>query len=124
MLIVMHHWATDKDIEAVKKTIHALGLRPIAIPGAERTAVGVIGNRGWVDDAPFRDIKAVAEILHVTKPYKLVSRDFHPSDTVIRLDGSTSVGGMPLFSWLRVPWKVESTYLKRQDFSKKLGSVF
>ena len=123
MLIVMHHWAAEKDIEAVKKTINALGLRPIAIPGAERTAVGVIGNSGWVDDAPFRDIKAVAEILHVTKPYKLVSRDFHPSDTVIRLDGSISVGGNAPFLVVAGPCAVESReqIFKTARFLKKMG---
>ena len=52
MLIVMHHSATDKDVEKVKKTIAAMGLKPVAIPGAERTAIGVIGNQGWIDDSP------------------------------------------------------------------------
>jgi 3-deoxy-7-phosphoheptulonate synthase len=45
MLIVMHHWATHKDVEMVKKTITSMGFKPVAIPGAERTAIGVIGNQ-------------------------------------------------------------------------------
>lgn len=95
MLLVMHHWATEKDVDKVKETIVGLGLKPVAIPGAERTAVGVIGNQGWIDDAPFREIKAVLEIIHVTKPYKLVSRDFHPGDTVVNIGGRIKVGGNP-----------------------------
>ena len=66
MLIVMHKRATDKDIEKVKATISAMGLRAVAIPGTERTAIGVIGNQGWVDDTPLRGIKGILEILHVS----------------------------------------------------------
>jgi 3-deoxy-7-phosphoheptulonate synthase len=123
MLIVMHHWATDKDIEEVKKTISAQGLKPVAIPGAERTAVGVVGNQGWIDDAPFRPIKSVLEIIHVTKPYKLVSRDFHPADTVIKLPGNVKVGGKsPLFV-IAGPCAVESEeqIFRTARFLKKIG---
>ncbi len=61
----MHHWATDKDVDVVKKTITSMGFKPVAIPGAERTAIGIIGNQGWVDDAPFKGNRAIMEILHV-----------------------------------------------------------
>jgi 3-deoxy-7-phosphoheptulonate synthase len=108
MLIVLHHWAGDKDIEDVKKSIAAMGLKPVAIPGAERTAIGVIGNTGWVDDTPLRDIKAIMEIIHVTKPYKLVSRDFHPSDTVVKLRGGVKIGGSSEFLIIAGPCAIES----------------
>ena len=61
MLIVMHHWASEKDVEQVKETITSMGVKPVAILGVERTAIGVIGNQGRVNDAPLRDIKAVME---------------------------------------------------------------
>lgn len=93
MLIVLHHTATERDVKEIKSTIAALGLKPVAIPGAERTAIGVIGNRGWIDDSPFRGLKSILEIIHVTKPYKLVSRDFHPADTVIELGRGVRIGG-------------------------------
>jgi 3-deoxy-7-phosphoheptulonate synthase len=54
MLIVLNHSASAKDVENIKKTITRMGLKPVAIPGAERTAIGVIGNQGWVDDTALR----------------------------------------------------------------------
>jgi len=123
MLIVMHHWATDKDVELVKKTITSMGFKPVAIPGAERTAIGIIGNQGWVDDAPFKGNKAVMEILHVTKPYKLVSRDFHPADTVVTLGGKIKVGGKSPFLVIAGPCAVEGReqLMKTARFLKKMG---
>ncbi|MBI5101163.1 MAG: 3-deoxy-7-phosphoheptulonate synthase [Nitrospirae bacterium] len=107
MLIVLHHWATEKDVESINKTILKLGLKPMAIPGAERTAIGVIGNQGWVDDAPFRLLKAVMETIHVTKPYKLVSRDFHPADTVVTLGKKVRTGGRSPFLVIAGPCAIE-----------------
>jgi len=123
MLIVMHHSATDKDVEKVKKAIAAMGLKPVAIPGAERTAIGVIGNQGWIDDSPFRVMKKVVEIIHVTKPYKLVSRDFHPSDTVVVLGGNIKVGGKSPLLVIAGPCAIESReqIFKTAYFLKKLG---
>ncbi len=123
MLIVMHHWAAAKDVEAVKKTIVRLGLKPVAIPGAERTAVGVIGNQGWVDDSSFRDIRAIMEIIHVTKPYKLVGRDFHPEDTVVKLAGRVRIGGKSPFAIIAGPCAIEGReqIFKTARFLKKTG---
>lgn len=123
MLIVLHHWATDKDVKKIKKTITSLGLKPVAIPGAERTAIGIIGNQGWVDDAPFRAVKAIMEIIHVTKPYKLVSRDFHPADTVVRLPGNVRIGGKSPFLVIAGPCAIEGReqIFRTARFLKKLG---
>ncbi len=117
MLIVMHHWATEKEIEKVKTTITSMGLKPVAIPGAERTAIGVIGNQGWVDDAPLRGIKGIREILHVTKSYKLVSRDFHPSDTVVKLGDTVRTGGRAPFLIIAGPCAIApNRRVHRQEF--------
>ncbi len=123
MLIVMHHSATDRDIEKVKTAIASMGLKPVAIPGAERTAIGVIGNQGWVDDAPLRGIKGVLEIIHVTKSYKLVSRDFHPSDTVVRLGEGVRAGGRAPFLVIAGPCAIEDRdqIFKTARFLRKLG---
>ncbi|MBI5017984.1 MAG: 3-deoxy-7-phosphoheptulonate synthase [Deltaproteobacteria bacterium] len=87
MLIVMEHSATQGQVDAVLETIRGLGLTPQPIPGENRVAIGVLGNQGYVDEAPFRDLPGIQELIHVTKPYKLVSRDFHPEDTVVQVGG-------------------------------------
>jgi 3-deoxy-7-phosphoheptulonate synthase len=123
MLIVMHHSATERDIERVKKTIKDMGLKPVAIPGSERTAIGVIGNQSWIDDSPLRAMEKIKEIIHVTKPYKLVSRDFHPSDTVIHLGRKQKTGGKSPLLVIAGPCAIESReqIFKTARFLKKLG---
>jgi len=92
MLIVMHHSATRQQIRAVQEAVEAMGLKAEPIPGSERTAIGVLGNQGYVDDTTIRDLPGVREVIHVSKPYKLVSRDFHPASTVVDA-GGVPVGG-------------------------------
>ncbi len=87
MLIVMNHEATSGQIDAVLAAIEAMGYRAEPIPGSMRTAIGVLGNQGYVDDSTIRELAGVREILHVSKPYKLVSRDFHPEPTVVDVCG-------------------------------------
>ena len=91
MLIVMDHNATDQQIDAVKKAIEAMGLRAEPIPGSLRTAIGVLGNQGYVDDTSIRELPGVRETIHVSKPYKMVSRDFHPVSTVVKV-GDIAIG--------------------------------
>ncbi|AMV71458.1 3-deoxy-7-phosphoheptulonate synthase [Desulfuromonas carbonis] len=87
MLIVMDHSATPEQIQAVIETVTAAGLQAEPIPGSQRTAIGVLGNQGPVDDTAIRELPGVREIIHVSKPYKLVSRDFHPQPTVVEVGG-------------------------------------
>ncbi|OQY20685.1 MAG: 3-deoxy-7-phosphoheptulonate synthase [Desulfobacteraceae bacterium 4572_35.1] len=91
MLIVMEHSATDYEVEQVKTAVHTMGLEAEPIPGSERTAIGVLGNQGYVEDATIRNLPGVREVIHVSKPYKLVSRDFHPQPTLVQV-GSVTVG--------------------------------
>ncbi|MDD5168889.1 MAG: 3-deoxy-7-phosphoheptulonate synthase [Syntrophales bacterium] len=87
MLVVMHHKATPRQIGAVMAAIEKMGFLASAIPGSERTAIGVLGNKGYVDDTNIRDLTGVKEVIHVSKPYKMVSRDFHPRATIIKVGG-------------------------------------
>jgi 3-deoxy-7-phosphoheptulonate synthase len=87
MLIVMLHKATQEQVGAVLDAVRRLGYTPQPIPGENRVAIGVLGNQGYVDEEPFRDLPGIQELIHVTKPYKLVSRDFHPADSVVRVGG-------------------------------------
>lgn len=87
MLIVMEHHATPEQIKTLVAAIEAQGYQAQPIPGGDRVAVGVLGNHGYVDETPFRGLGGVRDFIHVTKPYKLVSRDFHPEDTVVNVGG-------------------------------------
>jgi len=94
MLIVMEHKATEEQVGAVLDAVRRLGYTPQPIPGENRVAIGVLGNQGYVDEEPFRDLPGIQELIHVTKPYKLVSRDFHPADSVVRVGGVTVGWGL------------------------------
>ena len=123
MLIVMHHKATTADVKKVEQAIRDMGYKPVAMPGAERTAIGVLGNEGWVDEAPFANMESILEIIHVTKPYKLVSRDFHPGDTEVSLGKGVKVGGRNPFLTIAGPCAVEgrAQIMKVARYLVKLG---
>ena len=90
MLIVMDAAATSEDVRRVVSTVQGLGLQAHPIPGAQRTAIGVTGNRGAVETAALENLPGVAEIIPVSAPYKLVSREAKRENTVV------SVGGVPV----------------------------
>ncbi|HEY6331550.1 MAG TPA: 3-deoxy-7-phosphoheptulonate synthase [Blastocatellia bacterium] len=92
MLIVMRPDATDEQVEAVLEAVRQLGLKPHAMPGATRTAIGITGNSGPLDPGHFDYLPGVAEAIRVSKPYKLVGRDLKHDDTVVRV-GDHSIGG-------------------------------
>ena len=75
MLVVMQAHATEAQVRAVCQKIEALGYRAHSIPGAERTAIGITGNKGEVEPGTLEEMSGVQEVIRVTKPYKLVSRD-------------------------------------------------
>ena len=89
MLIVMKPGATAGEIDAVVKVIEAIGFRAHAMPGATRTAIGITGNEGPVDGRRFENLSGVAEVIRVTKPYKLITLDLRPDKTVVRVDDAT-----------------------------------
>jgi 3-deoxy-7-phosphoheptulonate synthase len=95
MLIVMHHSATDEQVLAVTDAVAAMGLTAEPIPGSLRTAIGVLGNQGYVDDTTIRELPGVREVIHVSKPYKLVSRDFHPESSIVDAGGVKFGDGQP-----------------------------
>jgi 3-deoxy-7-phosphoheptulonate synthase len=91
MLIVMRKSATDEQIDRVMKVAETQGLTPVPIPGAQRTAVGLTGNQGAIDPRPFQELEGVRECIRVSRPYKLVSRETKPEDTVVEVH-KTKVG--------------------------------
>ncbi len=90
MLVVMKPHATEAEVQAVVERIRALGFTPHPIPGAQRVAIGVTGNKGSIDTAQFETMPGVADAIRVSQPFKLVSREVKEEDTVI------DVGGVPL----------------------------
>src|SRR5215468_11107094 len=97
MLVVMQAHATAEDIRRVCDKIEALGYRAHSIPGAERTAIGITGNRGEVEPGAIEEMPGVQEIIQVTKPYKLVSRDMKAENTVVSFPGTdATIGGTGL----------------------------
>ncbi len=93
MLVVMRAQATEADIARVRQRIESLGYRAHVLPGAERTAIGITGNRGPLDAAEFEELPGVAEAIPVSRPYKLVSREVKPEDTVVSVRGVEIGGG-------------------------------
>jgi 3-deoxy-7-phosphoheptulonate synthase len=92
MLVVMKNDATEVQVQAVIHEIESLGYRGIPMPGAQRTAVCIVGNTGPVEDSRLLSLAGVKETIRVTKPYKLVSRETHPDSTIIAI-GDISIGG-------------------------------
>jgi 3-deoxy-7-phosphoheptulonate synthase len=76
MLLVMSKNATEKEIEDVIGAIKGQGYIPRPIPGGERMSIGILYNKGPVDGSLFLGMPSVQDAIPVTKPYKLVSREF------------------------------------------------
>src|SRR5207245_1056967 len=93
MLIVMKPSATAHDVDAVIEIIQAIGLRAHPMPGATRTAIGITGNEGPIDGQRFENLRGVAEVIRVTKPYKLITLDLRPEKTIVRVGDATIGGG-------------------------------
>ncbi|HEV8399032.1 MAG TPA: 3-deoxy-7-phosphoheptulonate synthase [Gemmatimonadales bacterium] len=93
MLIVMRHGATADEVQKVVSVIEEMGYQASPMPGAQRTAVGLVGNDGRVDASRLEGLPGVQEVIHVSKPYKQVSREWRPEPTVVKLAGGVTVGG-------------------------------
>ncbi|MGH7583976.1 MAG: 3-deoxy-7-phosphoheptulonate synthase [Gemmatimonadales bacterium] len=92
MLIVMKQDATADDITAVVTIINTMGYEARPMPGRQRTTVGLVGNDGRVDASTIEGMAGVAEIIHVSKPYKQVSREWKAEPTRIALPDGTTIG--------------------------------
>ncbi|MGA8151136.1 MAG: 3-deoxy-7-phosphoheptulonate synthase [Terriglobales bacterium] len=108
MLVVMQAHATPEQVRAVCQKIESLGYRAHAIPGAERTAIGITGNQGEVEPGTLDEMSGVQEVIRVTKPYKLVSRDIKEDNTVIRFPGTDVTIGGPTLAIMAGPCAIEN----------------
>jgi 3-deoxy-7-phosphoheptulonate synthase len=107
VLIVMQHGATPDQIQRVVAVIEELGYQARPMPGKQRTAVGLVGNDGRVDASRISALPGVQEIIHVSKPYKQVSREWQEESTVVRLPGGVAIGGTEIVA-IAGPCSVES----------------
>jgi 3-deoxy-7-phosphoheptulonate synthase len=95
VLVVMRQGATAEQIRGVVEAVEARGFKAHAIPGAQRTAIGITGNKGALDAPVFESLPGVLEVIPVSHAYKLVSREVKREDTVVRV-GGVAVGGADL----------------------------
>jgi 3-deoxy-7-phosphoheptulonate synthase len=108
MLVVMKAQATEEEIQAVCDHIVQLGFRPHPLPGAQRTAIGITGNQGEVNRGNLESLSGVAEVIRVSKAYKLASRDVKEEDTVVRFAGSDAAIGGRNLAVIAGPCSIES----------------
>jgi 3-deoxy-7-phosphoheptulonate synthase len=92
MIIVMEPGASPEAIEAVEKRIRAAGLEVHVSRGVERTLVGAVGDERVFEPDMFESMPGVERAMHIVKPYKLVSREWHRSRTVVDVEG-LPIGG-------------------------------
>jgi 3-deoxy-7-phosphoheptulonate synthase len=88
MIIIMRNRAPQEQVQSVIDRVTQLGFRPHISAGEERTIIGVIGDERRLDDAVFDLMEGVERVVRVLKPFKLASRDFHPDNTVVTVNGT------------------------------------
>jgi 3-deoxy-7-phosphoheptulonate synthase len=93
MLVVMKQHATKQDVERVCAWIKEKGYTAQPMPGAQRTAIGLVGNDGRVDGSPLLDFDGVAEVIYVSNPYKQVSREWKAENTIVEIAPGVRFGG-------------------------------
>jgi 3-deoxy-7-phosphoheptulonate synthase len=107
MLVVMQNHATKEQIDRVVNTIKEMGYEARPMPGETRTTVGLVGNDGRVDGSRLESLDGVAEIIHVSKPYKQVSREWKDETTIVTIGPGVSFGGSDIVV-IAGPCSVES----------------
>ncbi|MGQ0642410.1 MAG: 3-deoxy-7-phosphoheptulonate synthase [Gemmatimonadaceae bacterium] len=93
MLVVMQSDATQTQIDNVCRVIGEMGYKAVPMPGGQRTAIGLVGNDGRVDDSQVVSLPGVAQVIHVSQPFKQVSREWKPETTQVTLSPGVVIGG-------------------------------
>jgi len=124
MLVVMQSHSAPEEIDRVLDAIRKLGLTPHPMPGATRTAIGITGNTAAIDARTLEVLPGVFELIRVTKPYKLASREMRAHDTVVRLPQGTF--GDRHFTIIAGPCSVEddATVLRTAEWLMAQGIRF
>ena len=124
MIVVMKPGSTQENLAAVVKKIEAAGLRTHLSKGEEVTIVGVIGDKKIIANLELQMMAGVDKTVRITEKYKLVSRDFHPEDTIVDA-GGIKIGGQEIIV-MAGPCAVESLEQLREAASavKACGAKF
>jgi 3-deoxy-7-phosphoheptulonate synthase len=93
MILVMKVGATQKEIDATIKQIKEWGHDVSLAPGEKQTVIGIIGDKTDLSGRPLSTLPGVSKVLEVSAPYKRASREFHPEDTIIDIEGVKIGGG-------------------------------
>jgi 3-deoxy-7-phosphoheptulonate synthase len=107
----MHATASPDEVDAVCNKVRTLGFAPHKMPGAQRIAVAITGNPGPVDPAHFSQMAGVIEAVSISKPWKLVSRETQPHETVARPESDltrSEIGRAGHFAVIAGPCAVET----------------
>ena len=92
MIIVLKPEATESQLKHIVSKVKALGLKPMISRGTERTIIGVIGEEDLLRVQPMEVFPGVEKVMPILAPYKLVSREFKPADTIVDVNG-IKIGG-------------------------------
>jgi 3-deoxy-7-phosphoheptulonate synthase len=106
MIIVMKKGASAQQVSGVVSRVESLGYRVHLSAGEERTIVGVIGDDRPIDRTHFEMLDGVEKTVPILKPFKMASRDMHPQDSIVSLDGA-KIGG-PQIIIMAGPCSVET----------------
>jgi 3-deoxy-7-phosphoheptulonate synthase len=123
MLVVMNSHATPEQIDHVCQAIRRMNLQPHPMPGPTRTAIGITGNNSAIDARSLEVLPGVDDLVRVTKPYKLSSREMHEADTYIRLPYTSTTIGPSTFTIIGGPCSVENEdmILRSAEFLRSHG---
>ena len=97
MLILFRSDSSAVDADRVAGLIVELGYQAVRIPGHQRVAIAVVGNDGRIDASQFAALAGVEDVVHISKPYRMVAREWKPDPTIVQLPGGLSVGGDRIF---------------------------
>jgi 3-deoxy-7-phosphoheptulonate synthase len=121
MLVVMSSQATKEQIAQVIAAIERMNLQPHPMPGPTRTAIGITGNNSAIDARSLEVLPGVEDLVRVTKPYKLASREMHAADTFVRVPNT--IIGPGTFTLIAGPCSVENEdmVVRTADFLRSRG---
>src|SRR5437016_11507447 len=124
MIVVLKPGIGQDEIQRVVERIESFGLRAHLSEGEERTIIGAIGDERLLADQTLESFPGVEKVLPILKPYKLVSREFQPSNTVIQVNGQR-IGDKKIHVMAGpVRWNHKSKYCKPRFLQKRRARHF